>query len=657
MRRRLDAMPDRVDIRDWVYQPSLAPLANRLIHCHEVPRILDQGEDGACTGFALAGVINFLLNRRRVKKAVSPHMLYHLARRYDEWPGDDYEGSSARGAMKAWVRHGVCEERTWKRHSKGGRIITATIAREAMHCPGGAFYRVMHRQVRDMHAALAETGILYCTLMVHAGWDRPGGVGEVLTYDDREGNSHTLRLPVIKRQGRADSGHAVALIGYTDQGFIVQNSWGEDWGEGGFALLPYEDYLLHSTDVWVAQLGVPVNTDLWIEKDWADTTAGISRVQEAINLNDIRPYIIDVGNNGELSDSGDYWTTDEDVEHLFRRKIPVRTRAWKKKRLLLYLHGGLNDEKAVARRVMAFRDVFLENQIYPIHIMWETGVMESLRGIISDLFTDVDERARGFSDWMKRFRDGLVEAKDRTFELTVARLGTGLWDEMKENARLASAHPRNEGAMQIIHQKAIEVLGGKGSEGSDGWEVHVVAHSAGSIFVGYALEILTKMGIALKSIQLLAPAITYERFVALYLPLVGRKGCPRPTMYMLSDVGELNDTVGPYGKSLLYLVSNAFERRRETPILGMRRFLADQRWDTTGAYAKVFDLFGPGAIVDGRPSLVLSGSDGGEEFSGSRSNSSSHGGFDNDPRTMNSVLVRILDGAPRRPFTIQDLRY
>lgn len=35
-------------------------------------------------------------------------MLYELARRYDEWPGEGYEGSSARGAMKGWVRHGVC---------------------------------------------------------------------------------------------------------------------------------------------------------------------------------------------------------------------------------------------------------------------------------------------------------------------------------------------------------------------------------------------------------------------------------------------------------------------------------------------------------------------------------------------------------------------
>ena len=30
-------------------------------------------------------------------------------------------------------------------------------------------------------------------------------------------------------------GHAVCLVGYTAHCFIVRNSWGADWGDGGFA--------------------------------------------------------------------------------------------------------------------------------------------------------------------------------------------------------------------------------------------------------------------------------------------------------------------------------------------------------------------------------------------------------------------------------------
>ena len=109
----------------------------------------------------------------------------------------------------------------------------------------------MHRNIRDIHSALAEAGILYATLMVHEGWGEPGPGKSKITYA-LSGNLLEVELPIINRKGRADSGHAIALVGYTYEGLIIQNSWGETWGNGGFALLPYEDWMLHATDCWVA---------------------------------------------------------------------------------------------------------------------------------------------------------------------------------------------------------------------------------------------------------------------------------------------------------------------------------------------------------------------------------------------------------------------
>ena len=80
--------------------------------------------------------------------------------------------------------------------------------------------------------------------------------------------------------------------------------------------------MLHATDVWVAQLGVPVAVDLW-RQGAADSTEGLQRATPAIPLAEIRPYVVDVGNNGELSTSGDYWTTDADLERLFSRADPA----------------------------------------------------------------------------------------------------------------------------------------------------------------------------------------------------------------------------------------------------------------------------------------------------------------------------------------------
>ena len=648
-KRVKDAQPDRIDIRDWFYTPTLVPLPDELINCGRVPAVLDQGSEGACTGFALAAVINFHLAERKIERLVSPQMIYALARRYDEWPGENYEGSSARGAMKGWVAHGVCEHDSWPTLNE--RSLSQKLAKEAARTPGGAYYRVSHRNIRDLHAALAETGILYMTLMVHGGWDKPGPSTRAIEFT-QSGKPRSLKIPVIRRRGRAEDGHAVAIVGYTAEGFIIQNSWGKSWGADGFALLPYEDYMLHATDVWVAQLGVPISLHSWAGQG-ADSAAGLHRATGAIPLSDIRPYVVDVGNNGELSSSGHYWTTEDDVRRLFADVIPNATQGWKKKRVLLYLHGGLNDEVAVARRVVAYRDVLLANQIYPLHIMWESGVFETLGSIVQDVFSDVDERAGAVSDWVRKLRDGLGEAKDRSVELTVAALGTAMWREMKENARLASKHPDGLGAMELVARYALAALAAHPPAERARWEIHVVGHSAGSIFAAHALKHLVQLGAALKSIQFLAPAITVEDFKAFVAPLVEQRSCPLPSLYNLSDAAERAETLGPYGKSLLYLVSNAFEGQRCKPLLGMTRFLqGDEQGRRSDVDAELAKLYAK--KIDGRPALVISGA---HRNPGSACQSVTHGGFDADPDTMNSVLHRILDKAPAKLFTDRDLSF
>ena len=627
-KRKLDAFPDRIDLRDWAYQPTLAPLHDELDNRHRVPEILDQGMEGACTGFALAGTINFLLAERGLRRRASPRMLYEMARCYDEWPGENYEGSSARGAIKGWARHGVCERSLWPDSYHGRGNLTDVVSKAAIATPSGAYYRVKHKEVRDVHAALSQVGVVYCTLMVHDGWDSPGPVSVTV---GKGKNKH--KLPVIARKGRSESGHAVALVGYTRQGFIVQNSWGPAWGAKGFALLPYEDYLLHATDVWVAQLGVPLAVDLWSEQGATDSLSGRYRSAQQIPLTEIRPYVVDIGNNGELSQNGDYWTSEDDLRRLFNEFIPEKAAAlgWEKKRVMLYLHGGLNNETDVAKRIVAFRDKFLANGIYPLHVMWETGPLETLSDTLDDLFTHADERAGG------GFLEGMRNAKDRVLELTTAPIGGPMWSEMKENAWRASDHREGKGGMQLIRKYAQEALQKLSSDERNNWELHVVAHSAGSIFTTHAVQHLIALGIPFKTVQFLAPAVRIDEFAQYMGPSIQGGDCPKPTLYILSEELELDDTVGPYGRSLLWLVSRAFEDKRDTPILGMDTYLK--------AASNLRNLLGDAVIsvAQGRP--------------GAETASKSHGGFDNDPSTLNSILYRILGRKPSSEFVQRDLDY
>jgi serine/threonine protein kinase len=60
-------------------------------------------------------------------------------------------------------------------------------AREARSTPGGAFFRIMHRQVRDVHAALYELGALYMTIMVAPGVGQPRQADWPQCTPDRQG--------------------------------------------------------------------------------------------------------------------------------------------------------------------------------------------------------------------------------------------------------------------------------------------------------------------------------------------------------------------------------------------------------------------------------------------------------------------------------------
>ena len=74
---------------------------------------LDQGSEGACTGFAVtheAAAEPFPVTGLTEDTA---RQVYHRARELDEWPGEAYEGSSVLAAMKAGVELGWYSEYRW----------------------------------------------------------------------------------------------------------------------------------------------------------------------------------------------------------------------------------------------------------------------------------------------------------------------------------------------------------------------------------------------------------------------------------------------------------------------------------------------------------------------------------------------------------------
>ena len=606
-KRVLNVRADAPDVRDRIYEPALVRLKPNIDN-KETTLILDQGQEGTCTGFGLAAVINLLNARRnRSEVRVSPRMLYEMAKKHDEWPGENYSGSSCRGAIRGWHNMGVCSDEIWPYECTEDEHLTVERAWSARSNTIGAYYR-LRPDITDYHTAINEVGAVYVSANIHVGWSKPGtGEGEV--------------LPQISFQSDSIGGHAFAVVGYDENGFIVQNSWGSLWGNKGFALWLYKDWLSNVMDGWVFRLALPTPQIFDIQPRQALVPGGTEKAQKhAPKRHEIADHFVHF-DDGAYKEKGDYWSTSEDVRESAKR-LRKGISNGDYKHLLLYAHGGLNNPKDSARRVKALKNGFMRNGIYPYHIMYDTGLVEELKDIISRALDRAKERVAGFSEWW----DGIIEDAAR-------KPVTPIWEEMKRDARLP--FELNGDGCDSISSLVSALHGTKVS-------IHLVGHSTGAILLGHLLNVLDNLSHRniVKSCSLMAPACTIDFFEANYRPrLDSGKGTSARLLniriYNLTDDLEKDDTVAfAYRKSLLYLISRALERGRDKPLLGMERHATH---------------------LQPKEGLEFIYSDN-RGTSNARSASTSHGGFDNDPKTMNDILQNILGTTPEFPFGLADLK-
>jgi pimeloyl-ACP methyl ester carboxylesterase len=240
--------------------------------------------------------------------------------------------------------------------------------------------------------------------------------------------------------------------------------------------------------------------------------------------------------------------------------------------------------------------------------------------------------------------------------------GRLLWQEMKENARLATESP--QGGLRVVLGYLQDLLHQLG----DDIELHLVGHSAGAIVLGPFAQLLTTKGRVpsgpmvgqqgfgrpVASCTLWAPAITTALFLETYAPAIRAggirvKGVPpegieRAAVFALHDAVEQDDNCASiYHKSLLYLVSNAFEDEavrqafphdRATPLLGMAKFAL--------AGSKFADPAVVKLIQSKRLELVLAPNIDSRIPAAEQSASRHHGDFDDDEQTVKATLLRIL---------------
>jgi hypothetical protein len=133
-----------------------------------------------------------------------------------------------------------------------------------------------------------------------------------------------------------------------------------------------------------------------------------------------------------------------------------------------------------------------------------------------------------------------------------------------------------------------------------------------------------------------APACTIELFKQAYLPAIQDGTIKRFALFTLTDDAEQDDNCANiYHKSLLYLVSNAFEAkariplfREGEPLLGMQKFVRQDKQLS--------------ALFKKSTSNWILAPNTEPEDSEDASTATHHGDFDDDGPTVKATLARIL---------------
>lgn len=659
---RLRAKADPLDLRDRPYQPRVSPLpfeyppadqlARHLVNYVKRTGLLrQQGSECSCTGFGLACVINFQRWVRagapaRKFESVSPRMLYEMSRRYDEYEGEDYAGSSCRGAIRGFHQNGVCSEAQWPYEPERQTQPVADWAERARDVTLGVYYRVDTKIIADLQAAIVEAGAVFVSTRTHAGWAS-------LPTKTIDARFKLAKLPTLPWPSALDgNGHAFALVGFDREGFIFQNSWEADWGANGFARIRYADWLENAMDAWVLSLGVPGV----LSREVNLRGSGDTGASAGAGATDARRYTVQMGNDGRVDS---FYAGDERLRTLggqagelpaawFAQNTPTG-QPWK---LALYAHGGLTSLEEALRKTATLAPHFLGNGLYPLFLGWKTSGIDTYRNLLEDAWNKLSRegtpRAGGLGDKLHEARDAAVE--------TAARGPVrALWSEMKENAQRAAQERHGldllARALEDLVKRCPSTL-----------ELHLIGHSAGSILLGHLIRRLEK-GKALKpaSIHLYAPACSVAFANDYYEPW-----SDLTWLHLLSDRAELADKISSaYGKSLLFLVANALEADRQTPILGLARSLdprSNGRWnglaDTLNALNRLqaewpLNAKGqhPRVVIHDAP-LTTRADASGKPL---KTEPPSHGALDNDIGTLTHVLTQILGAPPKLPvLDLQD---
>ncbi len=219
-------LPEAVDLRAW-FSP-----------------VESQGSLGSCTANAAVALLEYFERRASGRHIdASQLFLYKVERNLLGWTGDT--GAYLRTAMQALVLFGVPPERYWPYDGTEWALNMRYEVEPPAFCYAfGANYQAIKYFRHDPPGASPETVLKNVKTYLAAGFPSMFGFPTYIEYDEPQpGGLIAYPSPTSKFLG----GHANVAAGYDDTieigddvgALLVRNSWGESWGNDGYAWMTY----------------------------------------------------------------------------------------------------------------------------------------------------------------------------------------------------------------------------------------------------------------------------------------------------------------------------------------------------------------------------------------------------------------------------------
>ena len=221
-------LPDVGEVPLQETYQSHAPKAESVDLRGQFTAIKNQGQQGSCTAHAMTAIYEYILKSNKARHAdLSEAFLYYNARQRAGAQDED-RGCSYEAALESLVEQGVCEEQFMPYSPE---VYTQIPNAEAYS--NALTHRVrkavnVRRNMDDLRSALED------------GY--PVAISAALYESFGNGALGVISLPAEDERQRAEHGfHSMVICGYSDENrlFVVRNSWGEGFGDGGYCYMPY----------------------------------------------------------------------------------------------------------------------------------------------------------------------------------------------------------------------------------------------------------------------------------------------------------------------------------------------------------------------------------------------------------------------------------